>query len=313
MVDTNIELSVIVPVSERHDDVRELYLDYKQGLAQTGKRYELIFVLDGQYPAVLRELDELRADGEGIKILVLTQSFGEATALSAGFEHTTGETILTLPAYYQVEPAEIPKLLDGFTDQDMAIGRRWPRTDSPFKQLQNRVFHSILNFVADCSFHDIGCSMRVFKREILEEISLYGDQHRFLPVLAEGRGFRVTEIDVTQSTRDVAPNLYDAGIYLRRILDILTVFFLVKFTKKPLRFFGLIGTATFAVGALVLVVIIAQKLFSDVGLADRPALFLSALFVVLGVQLFALGLIGELIIFTHARDIREYTIEKILD
>jgi hypothetical protein len=120
-------------------------------------------------------------------------------------------------------------------------------------------------------------------------------------------------VDVTQSTRDVAPNLYDPGIYLRRILDILTIFFLVKFTKKPLRFFGLIGSATFGVGALVLVIIILQRLFSDMPLAGRPALFLSALFVVLGAQLFALGLVGELIIFTHARDIREYTIEKMLD
>jgi glycosyltransferase involved in cell wall biosynthesis len=313
MVDTNIEISVVVPVSERHDDVRELYVDYKKGLTATGRRYELIFVLDGQFPDVFQMLEELREAGEAIQIIILAQSFGEATALSAGFEHATGEVILTLPAYYQVEPSDISKLLDGLAGQDMAIGRRWPRTDSAFRQLQNQVFHGILNFVADCSFHDIGCGMRAFRREILEEIPLYGDQHRFLPVLAEGRGFSVCEVDVVQSTRDVAPNLYDSGIYLRRILDILTVFFLVKFTKKPLRFFGLIGSATFGVGAVVLVIITVQRLFAGMALAGRPALFLSTLFVVLGVQLFALGLIGELIIFTHARDIREYTIEKIID
>ncbi len=132
-------------------------------------------------------------------------------------------------------------------------------------------------------------------------------------MLAEKRGFRVVEIDVAQSELDSAPKLYASGIYLRRMLDILTVFFLVKFTKKPLRFFGLIGSSLLGFGALLLAVVIIQRLFFGIELGTRPALLLSSLFVVLGIQLLALGLIGELIIFTHARDIKEYTIEKILN
>jgi len=311
--DSRVEVSAIIPVSERHDDTRSLYFDYKEALDQTGLAYETVFVLDGQFPRIAEELKDMRANGERIRVIQLTKSFGEAAALTVGFDNSSGDLLLTLPAYYQASPADISKLFAGLEQNDMVIGRRWPRTDSKLKQLQTRAFHGILHFVADCSFRDLGCGLRLFRRQVVDEIPLYGDQHRFLPVLAEQRGFRVTEIDVAQSERDTAPKVYASGVYLRRILDILTVFFLVKFTKKPLRFFGLIGSSVLAFGGLILLIVIVQRLFFGVGLGDRPALVLSSLFVVLGVQLLALGLIGELIIFTHARDIKEYTIEKILN
>lgn len=313
MSDEKKLVSAIVPVSERLDDARSLYVEYKEALTKAAVPHEFIFVLDGSYPETLLALQELRSAGEPIKVIVLAQSFGEATALTAGFEQAAGEIILTLPAYYQVNPQEIPKILAGIGDNDMVIGRRWPRVDPWLKRIQTRAFHSILNFIAECSFKDLGCGMRAMKRNVVDEIALYGDQHRFLPVLAEKRGFRVQEVNVSQSQRDLAPNVYRSGVYLRRILDILTVFFLVKFTKKPLRFFGLIGSSLFAVGGVILLYLIFQRLFWDIALADRPALLLSTLLVVLGAQLFALGLIGELIIFTHARELKEYTIDEIVE
>ena len=310
---SRIALSVIIPVSERHDDIPTLYEEYKSALDSSGMAYETVFVLDGQFPRLAGELERLRASGEQIRVIQLTKSFGEAAALTVGFDNSEGELLLTLPAYFQGRPADISKLFAGLEHNDMVVGRRWPRVDSKLKQLQTRAFHSILHFVADCSFQDLGCGLRLFRRQVADEIPLYGDQHRFLPVLAEKRGFRVEEIDIAQSERDAAPKVYASGVYLRRVLDILTVFFLVKFTKKPLRFFGLIGSAVLSVGGLILTIVVIQRLFFGVGLGDRPALLLSSLFVVLGVQLLALGLIGELIIFTHARNLKEYTIEKIVN
>lgn len=311
--DQRIALSAIIPVSERHDDMRGLYQEYKEALDQTGLTYEVVVVLDGQFPRIANDLAELRAQGERIRVVQLTQSFGEAAALTVGFDNTVGDLLLTLPAYFQARPADISKLFAALEQNDMAIGRRWPRTDSKLKQLQTKAFHGILRFVSDCSFQDLGCGLRLFRRQVVEEIPLYGDQHRFLPVLAETRGFRVTEVDVAQSQRDTAPKIYASGIYVRRVLDILTVFFLVKFTKKPLRFFGLIGSSILAAGGVLLTIVVVQRLLFGVELADRPALLLSSLLVVLGVQLLALGLIGELIIFTHARQIKEYTVEEILN
>lgn len=310
---TIINVAVIVPVSERYDEVHELYDAYKKALQSSGFNYEFTYVLDGDFPDVLGKLKKLQADGEPLRILRLGRWFGEATALTAGFENSRGNMILTLPAYYQVEPPELSKLLKEMHNHDMVIGRRFPRTDSRLNRLQTRLFNGMLNFITGTSFHDLGCGVRAFKRQITEEIPVYGDQHRFLPVLAGRQGYRVKEIDLAQSPRDKFTRIYQPGVYPRRLLDMLTVFFLVKFTKKPLRFFGLIGIATFGVGALTVLYLVAERLFFGSALADRPALLLSSLLVVLGVQIFALGLVGEIIIFTHAKDIKEYTIEKIVN
>jgi len=308
-----IELSVIVPVTERYDEVEPLYQSYKSGITATGKRHEFIYVLDGEHPDVLSTLQKLREVGEPIRIITLAKWFGEATALTAAFEKALGNVILTLPAYSQVEASEISRFVAALDHYDMVIGRRWPRIDPRFNQAQARVFHWLLKLVTHASFQDIGCAVRVFKRRVVDEVSLYGDQHRFLPLLAQRQGFRVLELNVAQSRADAAPRIYGPGVYIRRILDLLTTFFLVKFTKKPLRFFGLLGCGAIFLGGIFTLYVIIERLFFGVPLADRPALLLGSLLVVLGIQIFAIGLIGEIVIFTHAKDLKEYTIERIVE
>jgi hypothetical protein len=155
--------------------------------------------------------------------------------------------------------------------------------------------------------------VRIFKRTVTDEIPIYGDQHRFIPLLARRRGFRIKEIRLRQSDKDRYEKGYGPKTYLQRLLDIFTVVFLVRFTKKPLRFFGTIGSIMALLGSVFLAYVIIERLFFGVGLADRPALLLSSLLVVLGIQIFALGLLGELIIFTHARQLKEYTIERVVN
>lgn len=307
------EVTVIVPVGERYDHVRSLYNDYKHGLKGSGLKYEFIYVLDGDFSDVLAQLKSLQGEGEPIKIVKLAKRFGEATALNAGFENSSTNLILTLPAYYQVEPSELPKLLNELQNHDMVIGRRYPRVDSRFNRFQTRLFHWVVNMITGSSFQDLGCDVRAFKRQVVTEVPLYGDQHRFFPLLVSRQGFRIKELDVAQSAKEKFLRVHRPGVYPRRLLDLLTVFFLVKFTKKPLRFFGLIGIATFAVGGLITLYLIVERLYLGIALADRPALLLSSLLVVLGIQIFALGLIGELIIFTHAKQMKEYTIDEIIN
>jgi hypothetical protein len=148
---------------------------------------------------------------------------------------------------------------------------------------------------------------------VLEEISLYGDQHRFIPVLASRQGFRTAEIDIRQSNKDVFDGSYRAREYAHSLLDIFTVFFLVRFTKKPLRFFGMIGATTFSAGVLITLWLVIERFFMGVSLADRPALLLSSLLIVLGMQVFAIGLLGELMIFTHAREMKDYKIDQVIE
>jgi len=309
---TEIELSVIVPVGERHADAAELHAEYQAGLDALGQSYELIYVLDGPRKIFADGLRQLLADGKQFTVVSLTRQFGEATALMAGFAHSTGQVIVTLPAYHQIVGAEVGKLTEALAHCDIAVGRRWPRAGGAFERLRRSLFHGLLGWITRARFRDLGCGARAFSRRVLEEIQLYGDQHRFLAVLAERQGFVVQEVDLRQSPADRFEGIYGPREYARGLLDIFTIFFLVRFTKKPLRFFGMVGITIFGIGSLLVAWLVVERLFFGQGLAGRPALLLSTLLVVLGLQLFALGLLGELIIFTHARAIKDYQIESVI-
>lgn len=306
-------ISAIVTVSERYDEVATLFGRYRSALEQLGESFEMIYVLDGQFPDTLAVLKQLQEEGAPVRIVQLARWFGEATALTAGCAQSRGEILLTLPAYEQVEPEEFPRLVAALEHADMVVGYRHPRIDSWLNRFQAWLFNSTVHFLMGTHFHDLGCGVRAVRREAMREIPLYGDQHRFLPLLAHRAGFRVREVAMRQSPADAHQRLYRPGIYVRRALDVLTIFFLLKFTKKPLRFFGLVGSSIAAAGGIALLVVVAQRVFGDAALAERPALLLASLMLVLGIQLLALGLIGELIIYTHAREMKEYSIDVIIE
>jgi len=308
----DVELSVIVPVGGRQSNPVELYNEYKAGLEALQDSYEIIFVLDGAREEFAKGLRALLDGGERFTVISLSRPFGEATAIMAGFEHASGQTIVTMPAYHQIEGLEIGKLVNGLETADLVVGHRWPRAGGVFERIRRRAFHRLLSWFMRLKLRDVGCSARAMDRRVLEEISLYGDQHRYLPVLADRQGFRVVEVDVRQSPKDRFEGSYQPREYTRVLLDLFTVFFLVRFTKKPLRFFGMVGVTTFAFGALAVTWVVIEKLFFGQALGDRPALLLASLLVVLGLQLLALGLLGELMIFTHAKGLKDYQVERVI-
>jgi len=308
-----VQLSVIIPVTERYGPIAKLHADYVEGLAAAGLTQEFIYVLDGGNLEVEAALQQLNAAGAGIKVVVLAKPYGEATALNIGFSHANGDIVMTLPAFQQIEASYLPEVLKALDGKDMAIACRHPRRDPGFNITSARVFNGILRWMLDLSFRDLGCSVRAFRRKILEEVSVYGDQHLFLPVLAHLQGFKVVEVDAPQADDDSQRRVYSLRLYFQRLTDILTIFFLAKFTKKPLRFFGLIGVSIFGLGSLWTLWLTVERIFMGVALADRPALVLASLMIVLGIQMLAVGLIGELIIFTHAREMKEYTVSEIID
>jgi hypothetical protein len=306
------EISIIVPVGSRHADAAELHRDYRKGLDALGRAYEIVYVLDGPRPEFAGGLKRLLEQGERFTVIGLTRPFGEATALMAGFEQSAGQLIMTLPAYHQVESSEFDKLVSSLDHCNVAVGRRWPRAGGAFERSRRGFFHGLLSWITGVRFRDLGCGVRAFERRVLEQIQLYGDQHRFLAVIADRQGFVVSEVDLRPSAQDRFKGMYGPRDYVRGFLDIFTVFFLVRFTKKPLRFFGMIGVTLFALGSLIVLWLVIERLFMGQPLADRPALLLSTLLVVLGLQVFALGLLGELIIFTHARAIKDYQIDRVI-
>ncbi len=306
-------LSVIIPISERHDDVTEIFYDFRDAIRDEGMDPELVFVVDGDFEGAYQDLISLVEKGEKLTIVKHARTFGEATAITEGFKHTSGELVMILPSYFQVEASDIGSLISGLGSFDMVVVRRWPRNDSRFNQFQTRFFHLLTKVITGVKMNDIGCSVRLMRRNVLEEIDLYGDLHRFLPIMADRHGFKVHEIAIRQSYREQRVRTYPLGVYVRRLIDLLSVFFLVKFTKKPLRFFGLAGTAILVPGLLITVFLTMGRLFGNVSLSERPLFLLGILLIVLGIQVFAIGLVGEIIIFTHARELKEYTVEEIIN
>lgn len=302
-------ISVIVPVVERADALVAVYHAFARELEARPEDYEFIFIFDGRFtpPA---ELVTLARENEAVRLLRFARSFGETAALRLGIEKSRGDLVITLPAYFQVQPEGIRPLLDAVSSgADMVVASRSPRLDSWLNQLQSRAFHRIVGGVSEQRFHDMACGVRAMRRNVAEALPLYGDLHRFIPALALREGFRVDEVSVPQHPDDARTRLYGPGVYLRRLLDIGTFFFLAKFTEKPLRFFGLVGSLFLGAGTLLSLVLLMQRVAGQ-GIANRPVLLLAVLLLALGVQLMGLGLVGEIIVHLRAPHRRGYRVRE---
>ena len=312
--DRKIDISVIVPIVERHDDLNKLYDEFAKEFARLGKSYEFIFVVDGKFDQAFSTLQKIKSNQPDVKIIKLIKNFGESIALSVGVAIASGEYIYTLAPYFQVGTESVAliwkELQDGY---DLVITRRFPRIDSKINQIQSSLFHWLIRRITSIHFHDISCGLKGMKRKVFDEVKLYGDLHRFIPILADHKGFKIKEINASQRKEDSGIRLVTPGVYSRRILDILTIFFITKFTMKPLRFFGLIGFILGGIGSVITGYLGAYRLLGLGGIADRPLLFLGVLLIVLGIQTLSIGLIGEIIIFTHARELKEYSVDEYLD
>lgn len=303
-----IAVTVAVPVTERPESLAPLYEEYAAPLKARGEAFEFLFLMPPWGRELGEALDPLVRQGEPIRVLELGQSLQEAALLKLAAAHARGDVLVTLPAYYRIDARGLPELIDRVrAGTDMAVARRWPRRDPRINRLQTRVFHRLITGVArrGGELQDIACGVRALRPQVLSELAVYGDSSRFLPLLALQEGWDVEEVDVPQHPRDARTRVYGPGTYVRRLIDVLGVLFLLRFTYKPLRFFGLVGSAFSAAGGLILLVLFVQRLAGQ-GIADRPLLLLGVLLLTFGVQAVALGLVGEMIVHLHAPDRRAY-------
>ncbi|CAN5127266.1 glycosyltransferase [soil metagenome] len=307
-------VSVIVAVTERSEPLDLLYAELAPALRASGRTFEFIFAAVNLDDASREPLLALARAGEPVRVLEGGPAVGEAALVRAAAARSRGEIILSHPAYPRVEAEALPELVAAVEGgADLAVARRWPRRDSWINQLQNRVLHRLLGGLTRGRIHDVACGVRAMRPELLREIPLYGDFFRFLPLLAVREGYTVEEITAPQHSRDKGPRVYSPGVYLRRLLDIAGLFFLLRFTEKPLRFFGMIGSLLSILGVVILGFGVFERLIGRQGLADRPLLLFGVLALVVGVQAFALGLIGEIIVHVQARRTPTYRLRKSQD
>jgi glycosyltransferase involved in cell wall biosynthesis len=302
-------ISVVVPVVERVDDLLDLRRAFGAELDRRGEEHEFLFIFDGGFTPP-PELVALSHEDASVRLFTFARVFGETAALRLGIERSRGAVIVTLPAYFQVKAEGMGPLLDALAaGADVVVASRSPRVDSWLNRLQSHVFHRMLGSVTERRFHDIACGVRVMRRSVADTLPLYGDLHRFIPALALREGHRVEEVPVPQHPNDAAMRVYGPGVYLRRLLDVAAFFFLAKFTEKPLRFFGLVGSVFFGLGALTGLVLLVERIAGQ-GIANRPLLLLAVLLLALGVQFMGLGLVGEIIVHLRSPHRRAYRVRE---
>jgi hypothetical protein len=302
-------ISAVIAVTEDVDDIAAAYRSYRSALAGLGKPVEFIYVVDGPMPRAMQALRALKAEGEPIEILSFATPFGEAAALTVGFRHAAGDVVYTLTPQVVVAPDTLPQLLDALGTSDLVVARRiFGGQPVPRQGKLDRTVNALFG----TSLQDIRCGVRVMRAEVAKELTIYGNQYRFLPLLAQGQGFSVRELDLPAVRRgNRAPQPLRPDLSL--LLDLVTVYFLLRFLRKPFRFFGGFGFAILTVGGLFTAYLVLARLFFGVPLVDRPALVLSTLMVVLGIQIISVGLIGEIVAFTYAKDIKDYRVDRVVE
>lgn len=304
------EVSVIVPVTERPHELAWIYRTFSPELEAAGRPFEFVFVVEPWARSMTESLAPLIEKGEPIRILEVGQTVGESALLAVASATCTSPFLITLPPYPRVEPGSFEILLREIErGADLASAVRISDGASLVNRVQNRVFHAIVGWTVGGNFRDVASGVRAMKPSLLNDVPLYGDFFRFLPIIARREGFDVVEVEVPQHPEDQRARVYSPGTYLRRIIDVLGLFFLLRFTHKPLRFFGLLGSCSLLAGGSVLAVLLVQRLGGR-GIADRPVLLLGALLVVLGLQAIAMGLIGEIIVHLNVSQRRTYRLRS---
>ena len=310
-----LDVTVVVPVQNAEAEVQEVVDALGHELDREGRTWECIFVFDGVSGHAWEQVQALRASRPGrVRSISFKNPFGESVCLTAAVERARGRYLVTSPQYVQVDPVELRPMLAALDEgADFVTPWRNPRIDPWPNRIQSAAFNFVIRQIIRMNFHDLNCYFRAIRREVLEDVAVYGDMYRYLPVIAYRQGYRVVEVKVRHLKEWGTTGFFGVGIYTRRFLDILAVMFLTKFTLKPLRFFGTIGGLFSLTGIGICLYMTIQKFWFDEAMSGRPLLLLGVLLVVLGVQVLGFGLVGEIIIFSQARNLKEYRIEHVYD
>jgi glycosyltransferase involved in cell wall biosynthesis len=310
-----MELSVVVPVLDEVDSLPTLYRELTATLEMLGRSYELLFVDDGSHDGSFATLEKLHRSDDRVRVIQHRRNFGKAAALQSGFRAARGEVIVTLDADLQDDPAELPRLLQHLEDgHDLVSGWKHNRQDPASKTLPSRLFNRVTAWLTGVRLRDFNSGYKAYRREVVEELRLYGELHRFIPALAAWRGFRVDEVPVHHRPRRFGRSKYGSARFWRGSLDLLTVLFLTRYTRRPLHLFGSLGLVAWAIGGAVNLYLAALWLAGVRPIGNRPLLAFGILGMLVGLQFFCLGLLSELILsYQAARGADDVSIRSRLD
>jgi glycosyltransferase involved in cell wall biosynthesis len=300
-MNTSPDLSIVLPIYNEAGALPGLHAELTAVLAALGKRYEIIAVDDGSRDESLAVLKRLAQADPHLTAISLRRNFGQTAAFAAGFNHARGSIVVTLDADGQNDPADIPTILAKL-DEGYDIVSGWRRNrQEPFlsRKLPSAVANWLISHTTDVRLHDYGCSLKVYRSDVVKNVRLYGDLHRYIPALASWMGVRIAEVPVNDRGRQHGRSKYGIGRTPRVLFDLLTVCFMLSYGARPMQLFGLLGLASFGAGTLFGLYLTALKVFYRVSLSNRPLLWLAVLLIVIGVQFISLGLIAEMLTRTY--------------
>lgn len=308
-------ISFVIPFLNEEATLQELFRQISatvRGLPGTPS-FEVIFVDDGSTDQSAARVEELAASHPEVTLVQLRGNFGKSAALAAGFERAKGEIVFTMDADLQDDPKEIPRFLAKLEEgYDVVSGFKQKRHDPWHKVIPSRIFNGMVRRLTGIPLRDVNCGFKAYRREVVRSVRLYGEMHRFVPVLAHWRRFRIAELVVEHHPRRFGVSKFGAGRFYRGLMDLLTVTFLLKFDRKPLHFFGLPGLFSFVLGFAICAYLTGLWIFGH-PIGHRPLLFLGVLLLLVGVQILATGLIAELLVHLGTREEAPYDIRRIVE
>jgi glycosyltransferase involved in cell wall biosynthesis len=296
-----MNLSVVIPIKDERDNLRPLHERLRRALDPLNLSCEIVFVDDGSLDGSFAVLEELAAADEAVKVVRLRRNFGQSAALQAGIDWSRGDVVVTLDGDLQNDPADIPRLLDKLAEgYDAVLGLRANRQDHfLIRKLPSSLGNWLIRKVTGVTVRDMGCTLRAMRRDLAEALPLYGEMHRFIPVLAQQYGARLVQIPVNHHPRTAGKTKYTLSRTFRVVLDLITVKFLYSYLTRPMHVMGLAGLIAMALGGVSLLATIGMKWYTGLWMTGNPLLLLSALLELIGVQLISLGLIGEVLTRTY--------------
>ncbi len=289
-------LSVIIPIFNEEENIRPMFDELKEVLDGLYCKYEIVFVDDGSSDNSLQLLEEIALKESMVIVVSFRRNFGQTAAMAAGFDYAIGDVIVTMDGDMQNDPHDIPQFLQKLEEgYDLVSGWRFDRQDKFIsRRLPSMIANKIISSVTGVHLHDYGCTLKAFRREITDGLRLYGEMHRFIPAIASGMGSRITEIKANHRPRRFGTSKYGISRTIRVILDLITVKFLLSYATRPLQVFGLLGVFSGGLGFGVFLLLVIQRQFFDIPLANRPLFLLSILLIFMGLQFISLGLLGEM-------------------
>jgi glycosyltransferase involved in cell wall biosynthesis len=311
------DLSLVVPVYNEAQNLVPLHQEIIDSCSKLNSSYELIFVDDGSWDESFVVLKNIQKNDHKVKVIKLRKNFGQTAALSAGFDYARGDIIISLDADLQNDPKDFPLLIQKIQEgYDIVSGWRQKRKDHILtRRLPSFIGNWLISFFTRNKLHDYGCTLKAFRKEVVKSIKLYGEMHRFIPAIARNMGFLVTEVKVNHRPRLHGKSKYRSTRFIRVILDLLTVKFLLSYSTRPLQIFGLIGFLTGIIGIILGLYLSYQRLIIKVGISGRPLLLLAILLMVIGLQFITLGLLAEIMVRAYHESVEKkiYIIQEIVD